>query len=66
MTAIEKNGSCATTDMIKELDQVFEDCAKITGQVDMLVQELYPPLSVSDMEEQVSGTEISISYSFPL
>lgn len=52
MTAVEKNGLCTSIDMIKELDQVFEDCARITGQVDVLVQELYPPLSVSDMEEQ--------------
>lgn len=55
MAAVEKNGLCTSSDKVKELDQVLDDCAPITGQVDVLVQDLYPPLSVSDMEEQVSN-----------
>lgn len=62
LTAVEKNGSCTSAGMIKELDQVYEDCATITGQVDVLVQDLYPPLSVYDMEEQVSDRMIGTSY----
>lgn len=55
MAAVEKNGLCSSTDMVKELDQLYEKCVMVTSQVDVLVQDLYPPLSVSSMEEQVSG-----------
>lgn len=52
MAAVEKNGSCSSIAMVKELDQLYEECATASSQVDVLVQDLYPPLSVSTMEEQ--------------
>lgn len=52
MAAIEKNGSCNSVDLVKELDQLYEECGLISSQVDVLVQDLYPPLSVLSMEEQ--------------
>ena len=56
MVAVEKNGLCTSIAMVKELDQLYEESGMVTSQVDVLVQDLYPPLSVSSMEEQVSGT----------
>lgn len=55
MAAIEKNGSCNSADMVKELDQLYEECGSISSPVDVLVQDLYPPLPVLSMEEQVSA-----------
>ncbi|XP_045623054.1 cyclin-D1-binding protein 1 homolog isoform X1 [Procambarus clarkii] len=52
LAAVEKNGSCATPDKVKELDQLYEDCKLVSKTVDTLILELYPPLNVSSMEEQ--------------
>lgn len=52
LAALEKNGSCATLDKVKELDQLYEDCKLVSKIVDTLILELYPPLNISNMEEQ--------------
>ncbi|CAL4068016.1 unnamed protein product, partial [Meganyctiphanes norvegica] len=50
--AIDKNGTFETTEKIKELDTVEEDCNPVSQTVDSLILEMYPPLSMDNMQEQ--------------
>lgn len=52
LTAVENNGSCDTLAHIKELDELYEDCKHVSDTIDTLILELYPPLNVSNMDEQ--------------
>ncbi|KAK7079764.1 hypothetical protein SK128_012272 [Halocaridina rubra] len=52
LVAVEKNGRCDTQEQIRELDELFEDCRHVSETTDSLILELYPPLNVSNMEEQ--------------
>ncbi|XP_071524592.1 cyclin-D1-binding protein 1 homolog isoform X1 [Panulirus ornatus] len=52
LAAVEKNGSCASLDKVQELDQLHEDCKLVSKTVDTLILELYPPVNISNMEEQ--------------
>ncbi|KAG0702997.1 Cyclin-D1-binding protein 1 [Chionoecetes opilio] len=42
----------AFREISEELDELYEESGLITSQVDVLVQDLYPPLAVSSMQEQ--------------
>lgn len=53
MAAVERSGSCETAGQIEELDQVYQDCKLVPTIVDGLILELYPPLDIPNMQDQV-------------
>lgn len=52
IAAMEKNGKYDSLESIKELDEVEEECNPVSQTVDSLILEMYPPLNVSNMQEE--------------
>merc|ERR1739842_74307 len=61
ISAIENNGTCDSSEQIKELDTVESHCAPVSQTVDTLILEMYPPFSLSNVQQQSHGLATMIS-----